>query len=38
MNKPTNYTPLLILIGLPIMLLEIMITTIFHIAGIIKTK
>jgi hypothetical protein len=38
MNKPTNYTPLMILFGLPIMLLEIAITTIFHIAGKIKTK
>jgi hypothetical protein len=38
MNKPTNYTPLMLLIGLPIMLLEIAITTILHIASNIKTK
>lgn len=36
MNKPTNYTPLMLIIGLPIMLLEIMITTIIHLAGKIK--
>ena len=38
MNKPANYTPLMFLIGLPIMLLEIAITTILHIASKIKAK
>jgi hypothetical protein len=36
MNKPTNYLPLMFLIGLPIMLLELVITTILHLASKIK--
>lgn len=36
MNKPTNYLPLMLIIGLPIMFLEIVITTILHLASKIK--
>jgi len=38
MSKGNNLLPLMILFGLPLMLLEIILTTIFHIAGKIFRK
>ena len=38
MNKETNFLPLMLLVGLPLMVIEIVIVTIVHIVGKIKIK
>lgn len=37
-NKQTSLIPLMLLVGLPLLFLELMIMTIFHVAGKLTKK